>query len=83
MDAFLAFAKLGIKIGKAESLWKNFNLKKLFPKLEIIDEAVWKAHIDLNKYQLSFEDIPPNDNRQIIPLIKRLFCNLKIENDAG
>ncbi len=71
------------KIGKAESLWKNFNLKKLFPKLEIIDEAVWKAHIDLNKYQLSFEETHPLDNRQIIPLIKRLFATLKIENDAG
>ncbi len=71
------------KIGKTESLWKNFNLKILFPKLEIIDEAVWKAHINLDKYQLSFEDTPPNNNRQIIPLLKRLFTNLKIENDAG
>lgn len=71
------------KIGTSEVLWKKFDLKELFPKLAIIDEAVWEAHIDLKKYQLSFEDILPLDNRQVIPLIKRLFATLKIENDAG
>lgn len=70
------------RLGSDESLWTAF-LKKLFPSLKILNEETWKAHADLNALELSVDDVPPFDNRKIIPELKRLFASLKIEGDAG
>lgn len=69
-------------------LWKRFDPKKLFPSLQIIDRTVWKRCVDLEAFGLSFEDIEPFDNRELIPALKTHFhhvdqAKLKVENNAG
>ncbi|HSW86267.1 MAG TPA: F-box protein [Rhabdochlamydiaceae bacterium] len=66
-----------------ESLWKAFDLTKLFPSLKIIDGRMWNAHFDLNVFGLSLRNEPILDKRKEIPFIKKLFATLKIEGDAG
>ncbi len=58
------------------------DLKKLFPKLEVLDEAVWKTHVDLDAFGMSVEDAPPLD-ANTISILKTLFASLPIEGDAG
>jgi hypothetical protein len=70
-------------IGSSVSLWNAFDLKKLFPMLRIIDETVWKKHVDLIKFGLSLEDVRPLDKRAVIPLLRRLFTSGLVEKDAG
>ncbi len=57
---------------KIKDLWKGFNLKKLFPSLEIFGKTKWKKYVDLKHYKLSVDDVEPIDNRQWIPLLKEL-----------
>lgn len=79
-------------LGSDQSLWNAFDLKKLFPSLKVIDETVWKNYIDetldwfdnLNLTSwLSFDDIPPQDKRADIPILKELFASAEVEGDLG
>ena len=75
--------KLWNALASQERLWNAIDLKKLFPKLSIIDEKVWKDHVDLVKSGLSFDDAQPLKKRAAILELKRLFAVLKVEDDAG
>ncbi len=61
-----------------KSLW---NLKKLFPSLQVIDETVWETHVDLAALGLSIEDAPPIQKRDISILKTLIF--LGVEDNAG
>lgn len=58
------------------------DLKKLFPKLEILDETVWQEHADLTALRIGVKDAPPL-NESYIPVLKTLFASLDIEGGAG
>ena len=58
------------------------DLKKMFPKLEVIDEAVWETHVDLTALGMSVKDASPID-ANTISVLKALFASLQVEGDAG
>ena len=58
------------------------DLKKMFPKLEVLDEAVWETHADLDVLGMSVKDAPPID-ANTISVLRTLFASLQIESDAG
>ncbi len=62
-------------------IWQAFDLKKMFPSLKVIDQAVWQAHYKFAKLELSIDDSP--DKRIIILALQRLFTSLQIEGEAG
>lgn len=64
------------------SLWKAFDLKKLFPSVKFLDETVWKAYVDLVELKFTFEDAQPIDNRIAYLALKRLLA-LRIDGNAG
>lgn len=66
-----------------ESLWKAFDLTRIFPSLKVIDGTLWNAHFDLKAFGLSLDKEPILDKRKEIPFIKKLFATLKVEGDAG
>jgi hypothetical protein len=65
------------------SVWKTYDVKKLFPKLSIIDRGVWERHVDLSRWGLSFEAAAPCPNRKLILNLPRLFASLNVEGGAG
>jgi len=71
------------ELASTQSLWRAIDLKKLFPKLEVIDRDVWKKHIDVKEYGLSFEGEELIDRRTVIKELYQMFASLQIENDAG
>ncbi len=70
------------QLGSNDRLWNAFDLKKIFPKLTIIDEKIWEKYIDLAVHQFTFEGLPPLNKRKLIPELIHMFA-LKIEKDAG
>jgi F-box-like len=61
------------------SLWDAFDLKKLFSSLKILDETVWETHVDLTALKLEVHDSPLLNKRTTIPVLKRLFASLGVE----
>lgn len=59
-------------------LWKHVDLKKLYPNLNFISQKVWEKHVDLKKYDLTFNGNPGVHKRNLLPVLKELF-DLKIE----
>lgn len=74
--------KLWNALSADNSLWNAFDLKKLFPSVKFLDETVWKAHVDLVKLKITFEDAQPIDNRIAYLALKRLL-GLRIDGNAG
>ncbi|MGB7128901.1 MAG: F-box protein [Candidatus Rhabdochlamydia sp.] len=64
-------------------IWQAFDLKKIFPSLKVIDQAVWQAHYKFAMLDLSIDDSPSFDKRVIILALQRLFTSLQIEGEAG
>ncbi|HSW86147.1 MAG TPA: F-box protein [Rhabdochlamydiaceae bacterium] len=62
-----------------ESLWKDFNLTEIFPLLKIIGETVWKEHVNLEAFGLSFEDELVLHRRKEILNLNRLFASVNLE----
>ena len=71
------------ELASMPSLWKVFDLKKLFPKLSVIHKGVWEKHVDIVSYGLSFEGEDRIDRREVIKNLYEMFANLEIEGDAG
>jgi hypothetical protein len=64
------------------ALWNQYDLRKIFPKLNIIDDNIWNRCIDLKAFDLQVSDLAPLDQHKTILQLKKLF-NVKVENDAG
>lgn len=60
---------------------ETIDLKALFPKLNIIDDAVWKAHADMAAYGLDADHAI--DLHAAIRNLHEMFRTLKIEGDAS
>lgn len=59
----------------------TIDLKALFPKLSIIDDAVWKAHADMAANGLDVD--MAIDMRAAIRNLHQMYRTLNIEGDAG
>ena len=68
-------------ITSANFLWKNLNLKNLFPRLQVLDEKVWETHIDMTTYELDAAGDFPQD-KQMIKTLKN-FASLQTEGESG
>ncbi len=66
----------------AKAAITSTDLKKLFPKLQVLDEAVWETHVDLDAFGMSVKDAPPLD-ASTISTLKNLFDSSWIDSDAG
>lgn len=64
-------------------IWQAFDLKKMFPSLKIIDQAVWQAHYKFAMLELSMDEDDSLNKRIIILALQRLFTSLQIEDKAG
>lgn len=63
-------------------LWAAFDLRKLFPKLAIIDKTFWKDKVDLLKIDVSDEKpIEATEKREMIRVITKLLP--LVEGNAG
>lgn len=67
-------------MGSKDLFWQQFNLKKIFPKLTVIDKNFWQQCFRINKKSLPMED-PPINKKTVLDLNK-MSC-LKVRNDAG
>lgn len=62
-----------------DSLW---NLRDHFPSLKVFDEKSWKQFIDLEHFRMEVDDIPPLNQRAVIPFLLQME-KLSIENNKG
>ncbi|MCH9625498.1 MAG: hypothetical protein S4CHLAM123_06740 [Chlamydiales bacterium] len=68
------------QLASDDVLWKD--LQSFFPSLRVITPSDWTKYVDLNQWDLSFEDLVPLENKMMIPELKK-FASLHIEEDAG
>lgn len=59
-------------------LWQSFDLKTIFPGINIISEDTWANHADLERLGLSFKGLKPLDIRKALPKILKV-ASLKTE----
>lgn len=65
-------------------LWNAFDLRKIFPFLNVIDKSDWERHVDLSRLGLNLDNVPLLDERKVIPALKRVVSSLsQIEGNAG
>ena len=78
----MSLAKASPLTAKAATSVSTADLKMLFPKLEVLDEAIWETHVNLDALGMSIKDAAPID-ANTISVLKTLFASLLIEGDAG
>jgi hypothetical protein len=64
-------------------LWEAIDLRKLFPKLCLIDEKTLANHVNLAKYELDLTDYSPPPKHILRAKLAKLFESLKVKDDAG
>lgn len=57
---------------KHSEVEKTAFLKTIFSKLNVIDEQVWREHVDVKAYNLTFGNVSPLDLRKLFPLLSNL-----------
>ena len=60
-----------------------FDLKRVFPKLKILDAKVWRDHVDLTALGLKINEEKPAYKLTEIKKLKEIFDSVKVEGDAG
>ncbi len=71
-------------VSSQKYLWDSFDLKKLFPLIKnVIDEKVWKKHVDVTAFGLIVDDAMPPDSRTDIPELTKLFASITLEDDES
>ena len=83
LDRISRVCSLWKRLASNKLLWDGFDLKQLYPRLRILDQGVWEAHVDLVSLGLDFTGLPALDKCAIISVLKRLLAPGVIENDAG
>ena len=71
------------RLASDTNLWNAFDLRKLYPSLNVFDESDWTSHVDLSSFSLSVEDAPPLNKRQVILLMERKVTSQPIEGNSG
>jgi|GEM_PF-2899478 len=71
------------QLAASQTLWDQFDLRKIFPELKFFDESDWATHFNLASFGLSLDDATPIDKRTAIPILKKGLSSLSIKEDAG
>lgn len=70
------------QLASNEALWNAFVLKKIFPRLAIIDKTVWETCADLTKMGLEIKEATLFNKSTFIAL-KRMFTSLREYMPSG
>ena len=65
----------------AKRLWDAFDLPKLYPGFSVIDEKVWREHVDVEALKINPAGARPLSNRELIPVVAHV--SNKVEGKKG